>query len=168
MEDSYSDIKISPLKIWEIPELLKFRDENEYKTPVDKNKYPESILYAALKSLWHGKRLATFLAKKDGKIIGYMSMAFGRYKHFRGNAYLIDAAVDKEHRSKGIGSALFKAAETLAKERGARRIELEVFAKNVRAIELYKRLGYEIEGTKRRAVEEDGYYDDLIFMAKFL
>jgi putative acetyltransferase len=43
------------------------------------------------------------------------------------------------------------------------RLELEVFTNNPRAIHVYEKVGFEIEGCKRRAVlKEDGYHDTYI------
>ena len=112
--------------------------------------------------------MATFIALRDKEVLGYISIVFGKYKKFQGNAYLVSAAVKKEERGQGIGTKLFRAVEGHARENGTRRIEFDVFSSNKRALELYKRLGYEVEGVKRRAVENKQGSDDLVFMAKFL
>ena len=52
-----------------------------------------------------------------------------------------------------------------AKHTGLERIELEVFASNDPAIALYKKLGFAVEGLKRKALKRDGIYDDVIQMA---
>lgn len=164
-----SGIIIRELKIWEVPELLRFRVANDYNAPFeDKDVRSESVFYALLKMLWHGERMANMVAIKDGSIVGYISLVFGKHKKFKGNAYLINAAVSRSERNQGIGTALFNEIENYSRKRGARRIEFDVFASNTRAIKLYEKLGYEIEGVKRRAVENSHGFDDLIFMAKFL
>ena len=68
-------------------------------------------------------------------------------------------------RGQGLGARL--AVETIAVARGRRleRIELEVFASNERAIALYRKLGFVVEGIKRRGRKLDGQYDDNIIMA---
>ena len=44
-----------------------------------------------------------------------------------------------------------------------KRIELKVYARNTAAIHLYQKYGFEIEGTRRRAIFQGGQYlDDLI------
>ncbi|HEX7977940.1 MAG TPA: GNAT family N-acetyltransferase [Gemmatimonadaceae bacterium] len=68
-------------------------------------------------------------------------------------------------RGHGVGRRLAEAAIAAAKERGAERIELEVFASNTRAIALYERLGFVREGVKRNARKLDGEYDDIVLMA---
>lgn len=69
-----------------------------------------------------------------------------------------------EHRGKGIGSALIRAAIDSAKAAGLTRIELTVRENNDRAIALYERLGFVREGLKRKAVRIDGNHEDLVCM----
>ena len=51
-----------------------------------------------------------------------------------------------QYRSHGLGREFFAFAEQYAKERGYARIRLEAEEENVRALSLYKRLGYEEMG----------------------
>ncbi len=168
MADTTQNIEIRELKIQELPEFLRFQEENDYKALPEHRSERQSLWYSLLKMLWHGDRIVTFVAVGEGRIIGYISLVFGKYQKFKGNAYLVSAAVRADERGKGIGTRLFDTVEVYAKSRGTRRIEFEVFAKNVKALALYKRLGYEIEGVKRRAVDNGTDLDDLIFMAKFV
>ena len=67
----------------------------------------------------------------------------------------------------GIGSALMNAALELADSwLMLRRVELEVYADNQRAVRLYQRLGFETEGRKREAAVKDGAYADILLMAR--
>lgn len=167
MPQDFAGLEIRQLRMRELPQFLAFQAVHDYKAlPGGGERQP--FLSSLLKTLWHGDRIATFIAVREGEIIGYATLVFGKYRTFRGNAYLVGTAVRESERGKGIGSRLFAYAEDHARLRGARRIECEVFAKNVRALELYKRLGYEVEGVKRRAVEYGNECDDLIFMAKFV
>ena len=50
---------------------------------------------------------------------------------------------------------------------GLERVELEVFASNRVARQLYEQYGFSVEGTLRRARKLDGEYDDVIIMALF-
>lgn len=69
----------------------------------------------------------------------------------------------------GLGRALMQAVERRARAAGLIRLELTVFAPNERARRLYERLGYAVEGTKRRSVELPGRGRvDEILMAKLL
>lgn len=76
--------------------------------------------------------------------------------------------VHPEYRRLGIGRQLVVQTIQKAKAKGLERIELEVFASNALAIGLYEKLGFLIEGRKKRARKLDGNYDDIIEMALFV
>jgi len=71
-------------------------------------------------------------------------------------------------RGRGVGRRLAEAAIAAARERGAERIELEVFASNAPALALYEKLGFVREGVRKRARKLDGEYDDVVIMALLL
>jgi len=56
--------------------------------------------------------------------------------------------VDPKFRKKGVASILFNFALSLAKNRGAKKVYLDVEDWNVNAAKLYERLGFKIIGTK--------------------
>ena len=68
-------------------------------------------------------------------------------------------------RGQGLGRRLAQATIDAARARGVERVELEVFATNVRAIRLYERLGFVHEGVRLRARKLDGEYEDNVMMA---
>jgi len=70
-----------------------------------------------------------------------------------------------EYRRQGIGQRLIQATIKEALEKGAARIELEVLSSNTNAIDLYQKIGFTIEGTKRSARKLDGKDEDFIMMA---
>jgi ribosomal protein S18 acetylase RimI-like enzyme len=51
------------------------------------------------------------------------------------------------HRRQGIGSALVRHAEQWTKQRGDRKISLQVFVQNQPALNLYEKLGYQPQST---------------------
>lgn len=69
-------------------------------------------------------------------------------------ARLYSIATRSEARGMGVGSALLAAAEDAARQRGCRRLRLEVRVDNQAAVRLYERLGY------RRFARVAGYYED--------
>jgi len=71
-------------------------------------------------------------------------------------------------RHRGIGARLLSAALADADRIGLERVELEVFLGNGPAQRLYRRLGFIVEGVKRKARKLDGRHDDHILMARQL
>jgi ribosomal protein S18 acetylase RimI-like enzyme len=60
----------------------------------------------------------------------------------RRRAHVEALVVDRQHRRRGIGTALMSAAAAWARERGAEELVLTVWAGNTAAEAFYARLGY--------------------------
>jgi RimJ/RimL family protein N-acetyltransferase len=68
-------------------------------------------------------------------------------------------------RGRGLGARLLDATLAGVASLGIRRVELEVYASNTRAIALYERRGFAHEGVKRGGRVLDGKSDDIACMA---
>lgn len=68
-------------------------------------------------------------------------------------------------RGRGLGERLLRAALAAAEENGFERVSLSVYAKNVAAFALYRKVGFVLEGTRVRGKKLDGEYDDVHMMA---
>ena len=78
-------------------------------------------------------------------------------------------AVDPALEGLGVGRAVMEALIELARERGGTRMTLRVFATNPRALRLYERLGFELEGVFRGEFKlGTGELVDDLFMARRL
>ncbi|MBF4242980.1 GNAT family N-acetyltransferase, partial [Vibrio anguillarum] len=67
----------------------------------------------------------------------------------------------------GVGSALLKTVIDLADNwLNLKRIELTVYVDNERAINLYKKFGFEIEGESKAYAFRNGSYVDVYHMAR--
>ncbi|MEB3282722.1 MAG: GNAT family N-acetyltransferase [Lyngbya sp.] len=60
-------------------------------------------------------------------------------------AHIFLVYVHRDHRRRGIGSALMTHAENWAKQRGDQQISLQVFSHNQPALNLYRKLGYQTQ-----------------------
>lgn len=79
----------------------------------------------------------------------------------------IGLGVHYDHVGQGVGTALLTALVDAADRWYAiRRLELEVFADNAPAIGLYRKFGFEVEGTLRGYAFADGRYADALAMAR--
>lgn len=110
----------------------------------------------------------TFIAKKDGMIVGNASfngMTRERMKH-RGE---IAIAVKKSEWGQGIGSMLLKNVIDFAKNTAnAEIISLTVRSDNKRAISLYEKYGFEKIGHYEGFFKIDGKYVDCDLMNLYL
>jgi RimJ/RimL family protein N-acetyltransferase len=109
-----------------------------------------------------GSRLIVALA--DRALAGFLSVAGNEIPRRRHVGYVVIGVV-RAHWSSGIGGALLKEALRWAPTAGIARLELGVMTENARAIRLYERLGFRVEGTKRGAYLIGGRPVDEHFMA---
>jgi ribosomal protein S18 acetylase RimI-like enzyme len=165
-----SNIKIKKFSIIDAHKFSKLRINIEKETNhllANKGERKENAIHVIAKLIISQRRTVTFLAHDNNLLIGYVSLVFPRFAKLRGNAYLTIALLSS-YRGKGIGRTLMQQAEVYAKENGVRRIELEVFGENKKAINLYKDLNYVVEGVKKGAVTTDTGFDDIIIMTKHI
>jgi RimJ/RimL family protein N-acetyltransferase len=103
------------------------------------------------------------VAEADGQIVGILNMRGGTRRALR-HAAELGISIRQDWRNRGVGSQLIAAAVAWARASGVvKRIDLQVYARNQRAIHLYQKFGFEIEGCRRKAIYQDGeYLDDLV------
>jgi len=124
---------------------LKRLEEKDYSKIIKKKiTYPKDNLIKkefneALKSRKH---LILFV-KEDKKIIGYLHSTFFSNPYSKGG-YVEDIFIIKEFRRKGIAKKLINEFIKILKEKGYKKIHLSVNTKNIGAIKLYEKLGFEI------------------------
>lgn len=78
-------------------------------------------------------------------------------------AHIGSVAVSEPYRRFGVGEALIRAGLEQACSRGALQALLEVRANNVGALELYKKLGFKVDGVRSRYYEDN--HEDAILMS---
>jgi len=106
-------------------------------------------------------------AEDNGKLVGFISAQKGFVNRIKHSAYIV-IGVLKEASGKGIGTQLMKEVDKWALNNGITKLELTVMVHNLRAFNLYKKMGYEVEGTKRNSVIVDGKLHDEYYMGKIL
>ncbi len=98
-----------------------------------------------------------------GHRIGYFRTS--NYSEVNHNIY-IGADLHKDFRGKGLAYESYcRFMPILFKELNLHKISLEVLETNTRAINLYKKLGFKIDGIKREDVEKNGIWFNSIIMS---
>lgn len=107
------------------------------------------------------------VAEYNNQIIGVITLSGSNKRRVMHKGEL-GITVRKQFWAKGVGSALMEECLKLAKQKGFKKIQLEVMSNNDRAMGLYRKFGFEVEGVKKKAVFVDGEYIDLVMMGKWL
>lgn len=107
---------------------------------------------------------AVFVLEENKMLVGYASIIGGFCRRNQHKASIVTGIL-QSHVGKGYGTLLFTALMEWAKNSPLHRIELSVMTHNKRAIALYKKFGFEIEGTQKDSLFVDHSYVDEFMMA---
>lgn len=134
--------------LWE-PGEFKQTEDDERARIIHLNQQPNSVI---------------LLAEVGMQLVGVLSAAGDDRKQLRHTA-LISIGVVKSHSSQGIGSRMMQEAIAWSRGAGLKRLELTVHTSNLRAISLYMRYGFEVEGLRRSSLLVNGKYINEYLMA---
>ena len=107
------------------------------------------------------------LAELDDQLVGYLELTGGSFRRSRATAYLV-IGVRADAAGVGIGTGLLRHAKDWAAAHGLHRLELTVMAHNTRAVRLYERMGFSVEGRRSECLLVDGQFIDELTMAVIL
>jgi ribosomal protein S18 acetylase RimI-like enzyme len=108
-----------------------------------------------------------FVAVRSGEVIGWCDISPNNIEGFS-HCGRLGMGVHQNFRRLGLGQKLIAETIKKAKEIGLERVELDVYASNTPAIKLYEKIGFVVEGVKKKARKIDGEYDDIVDMAIFI
>jgi RimJ/RimL family protein N-acetyltransferase len=107
------------------------------------------------------------LAEIDDQLAGYVELTGGSFRRSRATAYVV-IGVRAHAAGRGIGTGLLRHAKDWAAAHGLHRLELTVMARNTRAIRLYERMGFSVEGRRCECLLVNGQFVDELTMAVIL
>lgn len=111
--------------------------------------------------------LVIFCALENEDFIGIVIGYRGKVRRKRHSLYIV-IGVLAAFWSNGVGSSLIKAIEEWSVNNGCHRLELTVAVHNERAVGLYHKLGFCIEGVKQHSLFIDNCYFDEYYMSKLV
>lgn len=134
---------------------LPFTDEDTWRARLAENATP-------------GKTDLPLAAELNGEVVGTAGLHPVGPALRRRHALMLGISVLPQAQRQGVGSALMAAMCDYADNwSGALRLELTVYCDNAAAIHLYRKFGFEIEGTFRGYAMRNGQYVDAHAMARF-
>jgi len=103
----------------------------------------------------------------ENVIVGYLVAERGfanRIKH----SYYVHLGILESYHGLGLASRMLEYLINYAKSNSIKRIELTVRVDNNKAISLYKKFGFKIEGTKRYSLYINNSYIDEYYMSRII
>jgi len=107
------------------------------------------------------------VAELKNHVIGFIVAIGGAFRRNRHCASVV-IGIQKVWWGKGIGGRFLDTIQQWAEENCLHRLELTVRTENKRALALYERKGFIVEGVKRDSLCVDGAYVDECYMAKLI
>jgi RimJ/RimL family protein N-acetyltransferase len=101
------------------------------------------------------KENSVLLVIEEEELVGFIMVIGSKAPRNKHVAYLA-TGMKQRFISKGLGTVLLQEIETWAKQRGITRLELTVMTHNAAGIALYKKMGFEAKGTKKRSLLVNG------------
>jgi ribosomal protein S18 acetylase RimI-like enzyme len=108
--------------------------------------------------------LPQFVAVSAGEVVGWCDVT-PKERPIYAHGGVLGIGLLPQFRGQGIGTNLIRSTLAATRTIGLHRVELTVRENNTRAIELYKKVGFVVEGFQRDAVQIDGLYENIVCMA---
>ena len=105
-----------------------------------------------------------FVAVSAGEVVGWCDV-LPKDRPTYATTGVLGMGLLPPFRGQGIGAGLIRRSLDAARAFGLHRVELTVRENNTSAVALYKKVGFEVEGLQRDAVQVDGVYENILFMA---
>lgn len=172
MSAAADTVRIRPARPYDAAALLELKRQLDRETafmmyePGERDG-PVQDLTAELASLARSANSVVLLAELADELIGYVQLTGGTLRRSRATAYLVIGVLARAA-GRGTGTGLLRQAQAWAAARGLHRLELTVMAHNTRAIRLYERTGFTVEGRRSECLLIDGQFVDELTMAVLL
>jgi len=106
-----------------------------------------------------------YVAVAEGEVVGWCDLT-PKDRPVYAHAGVLGMGLLPPFRGRGVGTRLMTTVLAAARRARLRRVELTVRETNTSAIALYAKMGFEVEGRFRDAVEVDGVYENVLGMAR--
>ncbi|MCM3726505.1 GNAT family N-acetyltransferase [Neobacillus cucumis] len=108
-----------------------------------------------------------FVAEFENKLVGFIVALSGNVLRNQHSAYLV-LGVLEDFQGQGIATKLFKRIFEWAKENEVSRLELTVIKDNIKAFNLYRNMGFVLEGEKVHSLKINGKFVNEYYLYKLL
>jgi L-amino acid N-acyltransferase YncA len=106
------------------------------------------------------------VARSHGEVLGWAALSpVSRRRVYRGVAE-VSVYVSGRARRKGVGLALLTALIESSEREGIWTLQAGIFPENTASVELHRRAGFRVVGTRERVGSMDGRWRDVVLMER--
>jgi L-amino acid N-acyltransferase YncA len=106
------------------------------------------------------------IAKKKSEVLGWAALSpYSRRQVYSGVAE-VSVYVAETARGQGVGGALLSALVTQSGKHGIWTLQAGIFPENTASIQLHRRFGFRVVGTRERIGFMDGRWRDVVLMER--
>jgi RimJ/RimL family protein N-acetyltransferase len=102
----------------------------------------------------------------DQHVVGHLRLFAGNYGEKDRHVGSIGVALLAPYRDLGIGTILLEYALKWSKMAAFEKLEADVIASNLRALELFKKFAFVVEGVRQRQLKIRDRYEDELILAR--
>lgn len=121
----------------------------------------------SIETILSKKNNIIFVAEVEGNLVGFIAAIGNQFQRNKHCAYLVIGVLDM-YQGQGIATKLFNRVFDWAKEVKLSRLELTVIKDNNKAFNLYKKMGFTLEGEKVNSLIIDGNPTSEYYLYKLL
>jgi phosphinothricin acetyltransferase len=111
-------------------------------------------------------RACRLVARARGEVLGWAALSpVSRRRVYRGVAE-VSVYVSGRARRKGVGMALLTALIESSEREGIWTLQAGIFPENTASVELHRRAGFRMVGTRERLGSMDGRWRDVVLMER--
>jgi phosphinothricin acetyltransferase len=111
-------------------------------------------------------RACRLVARSRGEVLGWAALSpVSRRRVYRGVAE-VSVYVSGQARRKGVGMALLTALIVSSEREGIWTLQAGIFPENTGSLELHRRAGFRVVGTRERVGSMDGRWRDVVLMER--
>lgn len=109
-----------------------------------------------------------FVAEEHNRVVGWISISPVSTRAVYSGVGEVSVYLSSDHKGKGIASRLFKLLIETSEKEGFWTLQSSIFAINTSSIQLHKKIGFRIVGTREKIAQLDGIWHDTVLMERRL
>jgi L-amino acid N-acyltransferase YncA len=118
--------------------------------------------------VWNEKHHATlrFVAEEHNKVVGWIAISPVSTRTVYSGVGEVSVYILSDSKGKGIASKLFEILIEESEKAGFWTLQSSIFAINTSSIQLHKKMGFRIVGTREKIAQLHGKWHDTVIMEK--